>query len=319
MNEHLKEVEMSTVQRIANELLCTERTYVKKLYLIDQLFHWEIIQQNRAFHYFPEDVVPQMFGSVKSIYQFHKDFLLPQLEQRMSSWSAMPYIGDVLKKFAPFLKLYADYVQNFDHAMDTINAWTDKSPEFAALLRALQSFPECGQLTLQHHMLEPIQRVPRYELLLRDYLKHLDADSPDRENTESALVLVAKAAVHSNDAMRKMEKFRKLLDINERLGDTIDLISPTRELVKEGTIVRIAARDGDRYERYMFLFSDLLLICIGAGVVGSSKQRLRVKSKIDIDGMQVIYCCYYYYYDTVMFSHSYSEDSHERANVNNML
>jgi len=35
--EELKEVEMTTVQRIANELLCTERTYVKKLYLIDQV------------------------------------------------------------------------------------------------------------------------------------------------------------------------------------------------------------------------------------------------------------------------------------------
>ena len=38
----------------------------------------------------------------------------------------------------------------------------------------------------------------------------------------------------------------------------IDLISPTRELIKEGKILRIAARDGDRYERYMFLVSQLL-------------------------------------------------------------
>jgi len=27
--------------------------------------------------------------------------------------------------------------------------------------------PACGGLNLQHHMLEPIQRVPRYELLLK--------------------------------------------------------------------------------------------------------------------------------------------------------
>ena len=54
------------------------------------------------------------------------------------------------------------------------------------------------------------------------------------------------------------EKFRKLLDINENLGDTVDLISPTRELIKEGKILRIAARDGGRYERYMFLVSSVL-------------------------------------------------------------
>ena len=34
----------------------------------------------------------------------------------------------------------------------------------------LQNIPECGHLALQHHMLEPIQRVPRYELLLRGLL-----------------------------------------------------------------------------------------------------------------------------------------------------
>ena len=43
-----------------------------------------------------------------------------------------------MKRFAPFLKLYTDYVKNFDHAMDLINTWTEKCPEFESLLRALQ-------------------------------------------------------------------------------------------------------------------------------------------------------------------------------------
>ena len=51
------------------------------------------------------------------------------------------------------------------------------------------------------------------------------------------------------------EKFRKLLDVNERLVGMIDLINPTRELVKEGKIIRISARDGDHIERYLFLVS----------------------------------------------------------------
>jgi len=55
------------------------------------------------------------------------------------------------------------------------------------------------------------------------------------------------------------EKFRKLLDINESLGETVDLISPTRELIKEGKILRVAARDGGKYERYMFLVSSVFV------------------------------------------------------------
>jgi hypothetical protein len=48
-----------------------------------------------------------------------------------------------------------------------------------------QQLPQCGHLSLQHHMLTPIQRVPRYEMLLRDYLRRLPEDSADRAETES--------------------------------------------------------------------------------------------------------------------------------------
>lgn len=48
-----------------------------------------------------------------------------------------------------------------------------------------QSQEICGCLTLQHHMLEPVQRVPRYEMLLKDYLKKLPQDDPDQRDAES--------------------------------------------------------------------------------------------------------------------------------------
>lgn len=56
------------------------------------------------------------------------------------------------------------------------------------MLSVPQKQEVCGSLTLQHHMLEPVQRVPRYELLLKDYLKQLPADAPDRQDTESEQV-----------------------------------------------------------------------------------------------------------------------------------
>lgn len=43
----------------------------------------------------------------------------------------------------------------------------------------------CANLTLQHHMLEPVQRIPRYELLLKDYVRKLPPQSPDRGDAES--------------------------------------------------------------------------------------------------------------------------------------
>lgn len=55
--------------------------------------------------------------------------------------------------------------------------------EFTLLL--LQREERCGNLTLQHHMLEPVQRIPRYELLLKDYLHRLPEDAPDYRDAQS--------------------------------------------------------------------------------------------------------------------------------------
>ena len=38
---------------------------------------------------------------------------------------------------------------------------------------------------MSDHMLVIIQRIPRYEMLFKDYLKKLSEDSPDRQESES--------------------------------------------------------------------------------------------------------------------------------------
>jgi len=52
-----------------------------------QVFHFKVVLANREHHMFPEEVVTRMFSNIKSIYQFHHDFLLPQLERKMTEQS----------------------------------------------------------------------------------------------------------------------------------------------------------------------------------------------------------------------------------------
>lgn len=172
-------------RHIANELLSTERNYVNILHLIDQVFQFKVDQENRAHPMFPPETVQHMFSNIKSIYKFHNEFLLPQLEERMKLWEENPRIGDIMKNFAPFLKMYTEYVKNFDYAMNLINTLQQKTPRFAAIVNDIQKRDECAKLSLAHHMLSPIQRLPRYELLLKDYLKNLPDESADYEDTKS--------------------------------------------------------------------------------------------------------------------------------------
>ncbi|XP_006799814.2 FYVE, RhoGEF and PH domain-containing protein 4-like [Neolamprologus brichardi] len=136
---------------------------------------------------FPPEVIRNIFANISSIYSFHSQFLLPDLENCITHWCKSPGLGKVLLQHAPFLRMYADYVRNFDHAMELVRTWTERSSAFRNIIQDIQSRGICGKLTLQHHMLEPIQRVPRYEMLLKDYLKKLPEDDPDYEITQSKL------------------------------------------------------------------------------------------------------------------------------------
>uniref|UniRef100_A0A667Z299 FYVE, RhoGEF and PH domain containing 4a n=1 Tax=Myripristis murdjan TaxID=586833 RepID=A0A667Z299_9TELE len=282
--EH-KETNEQKLFKIASELLQTEKAYVARLNLLDQVFCAKLMEE-AGKGTFPVEVVKNIFSNISSIHTFHCQFLLPDLEKRMGEWESTPRIGDILQKLTPFLKMYAEYVKNFDKAMELLKQWTDRSPQFKAIIQEIQSKEVCGCLTLQHHMLEPVQRIPRYEMLLKDYLKKLPQDDPDRRDAEKSLDIIATAATHSNSAIRKTENLKKLLEIYEMLGEEEDIVNASNEFIKEGHILKLAARNTSAMERYLFLFNNMLLYCVPKFSLGGPKYTVR--TRIGIDGMKVL-------------------------------
>ncbi|XP_018617820.2 faciogenital dysplasia isoform X2 [Scleropages formosus] len=266
---------------IAQELLHTEEAYVKRLHLLDQVFCTKLTEAG-----IPQEVIHGIFSNISSIYCFHEKFLLPELKTRITDeWNSNPRIGDILQKLAPFMKMYGEYVKNFDRAMDLVNTWTQRSSQFKGIVQNVQKQEVCGNLTLQHHMLEPVQRIPRYELLLKDYLRKLPDDALDRRDAQNALELISTAANHSNAAIRKMEKMNKLLEVYERLGGEEDIVNPANELIKEGHIKKMSAKNGTAQDRYLYLFNNMVLYCVPK--LRLMGQKFSVRERIDIAGMEV--------------------------------
>ncbi|KAJ8786092.1 hypothetical protein J1605_006672 [Eschrichtius robustus] len=324
-----KETNEQKLHKIANELLLTERAYVSRLDLLDQVFYCKLLEEaNRGS--FPAEMVNKIFSNISSINAFHSKFLLPELEKRMQEWETTPRIGDILQKLAPFLKMYGEYVKGFDNAMELVKNMTERIPQFKSIIEEIQSMDSrstgfsscssqalecrlsscgtqaqllhgmwdlpapglepkqkiCGSLTLQHHMLEPVQRIPRYEMLLKDYLRKLPPGSPDWNDAKKSLEIISTAASHSNSAIRKMENLKKLLEIYEMLGEEEDIVNPSNELIKEGQILKLAARNTSAQERYLFLFNNMLLYCVPRfSLVGS---KFTVRTRVGIDGMKIV-------------------------------
>ena len=290
---------------IATEMLTTEESYVKELRIIEEMFHEKVESENL----FKDEVLQSMFANIRDMYKFHKDGLLPSLQDRMSKWKEQKEkfsvgdsiteewpdqkVGDIFVKQAPFLKMYSKYIENFDNAMNTIDKHKKKNKKFAAIMEEIQANPELNRLSLQHHMLSPVQRIPRYKLLLEDYIKRLPEDSSDIENAKKGLDLVEKAASHSNDTMKRIERLKKIMEVQELLGGTVDLSCPSREFIKEGKVSKISAtKGGDTLDtlikdmdRYIFLFNDVLLLCswnsLTKRVRGGAKYKLKMRFELD--------------------------------------
>ncbi|NXT61430.1 FGD2 protein, partial [Chaetops frenatus] len=284
-------------KKIALELLETEQAYVNRLHLLDQVFYTELMKEAKTGKVVPEEVVKMIFSNISSIYQFHAEFFLPELQKRMEDWNHNPRIGDVIQKLAPFLKMYGEYVKNFDKAVELITAWSEKSPPFQELIADIQTVPlsvagvpaqkrkVCANLTLQHHMLEPVQRIPRYELLLKDYVQKLPPQSPDRGDAQKALEMIFMVAKHSNAAIAEMERLQNLWVVYQRLGLEDDIVDPSNELIKEGPIQKISTRNNSTSEKYLFLFNNMLLYCVPKVIqVGAEFQ---VHLRLDVEGMKV--------------------------------
>ncbi|XP_042121926.2 FYVE, RhoGEF and PH domain-containing protein 2 isoform X3 [Peromyscus maniculatus bairdii] len=271
-------------KRVVRELLETEQAYVARLHLLDQVFFQELLKEAGRSKAFPEDVVRLIFSNISSIYCFHSQFFLPELQRRLDDWTATPRIGDVIQKLAPFLKMYSEYVKNFQRAAELLATWMDKSPPFQEVVTRIQRSEASGSLTLQHHMLEPVQRIPRYELLLKEYVQKLPAQAPDRADAQT-LDMIFSAAQHSNAAIAEMERLQGLWEVYQRLGLEDDIVDPSNTLLREGPVLKISFRRSDPMERYLFLFNNMLLYCIPRVLqVGAQFQ---VRTRIDVAGMKV--------------------------------
>ena len=289
---------------VASEMLSTEESYMNELRIIEEMFHVRVENENLV----TPDVLKKMFANIRTIYQFHQQGLLPSLQERMTAWKNQKdnfsaeidkenecpdqKIGDIFVKNAPYLRMYSEYIENFDNAMNTIDKQRKKNKKFAAMMEEIQASPELHRLSLQHHMLSPVQRIPRYKLLLEDYIKRLPENSSDLENAKKALELVDNAAHHSNDTMKRIEQRRKVLEVQALLGNTVELSSPTREFIKEGRVSKISTKTGDTLkdtlkdlDRYLFLFNDVLFVCswnsLTKRVRGGSKYKVKMQFEFD--------------------------------------
>uniref|UniRef100_A0AC34F1Q7 FYVE, RhoGEF and PH domain-containing protein 4 n=1 Tax=Panagrolaimus sp. ES5 TaxID=591445 RepID=A0AC34F1Q7_9BILA len=253
-----------------NEIAESEARYVAKLALLEK-FRAEVEKEKVL----EKKQMSGIFANTTSLYQFHNQHLLPQLLDRTRYWQTHHRISDVFKKQAPFMKMYSEYTNNYKNAIQIFEDNLKKKKKFNDIVRSYEKSPECENLPLISHLICPVQRVMRYQLLLKEYLKYLTAEDHDFEDTEKALELVLEAASHANEMMRRLDRYRNVLEVQELLGNSISLVSPGRELLKRSKLMKISSKYDKTEERHLFVFNDIILLASERSIALGGKFRVR--------------------------------------------
>ena len=204
-----------------------------------------------------------VFSNLEQLSMFHQT-LCVKLAEALTPRE----VCAVFAKHADYLKMYTPYVNNYSEALKALQQLQDNR-KFAKL---------CGEkkqsmgMDLMSYLIMPVQRIPRYELLLKELRRNLEpptsathGDSTDESvYLDETLAKIVSVAQKVNEAKREAERVSSLSAIAARVSH-LDAAFPGgvscdhRRVVKEGVLWKKSTFG--KKGRNIFLFNDCLLWC----------------------------------------------------------
>ena len=117
---------------------------------------------------------------------------------------------------------------------------------------------QSGGKTLSDLLIMPIQRVPRYQMLLQELLKNTPTNHVDFANLDKALESINLMTEELEESKKEADHLERIIVMANILrGENLpEIIVPGRRYIREGYLMKYTTRK----RRYFFLLSDLLII-----------------------------------------------------------
>jgi hypothetical protein len=263
--------DMMERDNLAKEILATERTYVTNLKLMIDLY--QVPLSKYQSHLVSESDRGSMFSGLMNIYGLHKN-LLSQLEQRMANWNNDQKIGDVFVRLGPMFLLYTQYTTKYENAVETFVKCRKSSLPFRRFLQIRRRDPYSHGHTLNSFMILPVQRIPRYRMLLEGLIKYtsrVNPNHPDLNDLTQALKQISDVAENLNTKIHERQNLYKLKILSDHISGIKDLIQPNRWFIREFRL-KYLTQQQQYIDAVMFLFNDILIVTDSPAPVSNRKQ-----------------------------------------------
>lgn len=241
-------------KKVIEEMVTTEKTYIKGL---EWLIKWRdmCLEEKIAKVADIEILFSPVIDNIKLI----SDQILVEVTKSFDKWEKDSTIGDKFMSFAPFLKQYKDYCKNNEKSGKMLKKLleNEKFKEFV-----IKQEKEC-QATIESHLILPIQRIPRYEMLLGAAKKYTNKDQRDYKLLTDAGELVHEICGENNKEIGLFIGQKRKIELNEIYGSHINLMLPQRNLVEEfPNLYMIDVETDQPKECSVILFTDCIIVVL---------------------------------------------------------
>ena len=125
-----------------------------------------------------------------------------------------------------------------------------KDEDFQRFLSSCQnelaSRDSCVRGSMTSFLIMPVQRIPRYSLLVQELLRCLPNNHRDAVALKEALDEIHDATERIDNTIAERQAKNQLLELESRFRSSINLTAPGRRLIHEGILTRITRRGNSK-------------------------------------------------------------------------
>lgn len=229
------------------EIVSTEKSYLASLHVLLDLY----LRPLSGSRILSDKEISAVFSNIETILLLNTR-LLGDLEVHMKYEAPRQLIGGLFLEFAPYFKMYSNYVKDNETSSRLVAKLLANNKKFSDFCDAASRETRSKGLTLSSLLIMPIQRIPRYRLLLEQLVRVTPTSYNDYLDLSRASQLLNGIASYINLEVQAQENRNQIRDIDERFSTEEAFLSPGRFFIKGGELAKRSRTSSTMYTFYLF-------------------------------------------------------------------
>lgn len=169
-----------TISHIIKSIIASETFYVECLNKMMQYMKAIRATLTTSQPVISQEEFQTVFYKIDDLHEVHTTFLRSLEEQLGRDDGSDLYVGEIFKRLASHMHLYAAFLHNYGRAIDTVKKCGQNNTQFKEIVSNIVLNSKMEQsLTLEDLLHKPVARVQKNSLVLTDLISATPVHHPD--------------------------------------------------------------------------------------------------------------------------------------------